>query len=388
MTFGEGPDTNGFDYSTSRDDPDFDFPIIAGDTEKALDDLHGRAKTDYETWKRDFLNWLYHEGKKPDRGEGFADGTIRKTSYHSGAVFRWLWSQRGYTTELTPDDADDLMRTLGRHSDYADSNLNNIVKTIKRIFKYYNHEKGHSIEWECNYELSEPEVTNRDYFRKDEFRALYEASLNHGAIQHYNNCTPAERDDLKAHLAQRFEKAKDEVVPHDFERANSFKIPSLIASALDMGLRPIEVARATTDWVNLDNAVMEIPAEESSKNRDNWECVLSNNAVRALREWLDERSTYEKYEMTNTLWLNKMGNPYSSQSLNYLLDSLIEEAGIEPAGRDLTFYSIRHGTATIWASDEDIQDAREQLRHKQVETTLGYSHSSSTQRRNAVNSKY
>jgi integrase len=388
MTFGEGPGSSGFEYESDPEDPEFDFPILAGDTEKALDDLHGRARTDYETWKRGFLNWLYHEGKKPDRGQGFASGTIRKTSYHTDAIMRWLWTERGYTTELTPEDADELMKTLGRHSDYADSNLNNIVKTIKRLFSYYNHEKGRSIDWECNYSLSEPTVTNRDYFRKQEFQSLYEASLNHGAVKHYNNCTPEERDKLKAHLAQRFEKGKEDVAVLDFDRANSFKIPSLVSTTLDMGLRPIEIARATTEWVNLDKAALEIPAAESSKNSDNWECVLSNKAVRALRKWLDERASYEKYATTNALWLNKKGNPYRSQSLNYLLDKLIEGGGIEPAGRDLTWYSIRHGVATLWADEEDIQDAREQLRHEQIETTLGYSHSSTSKRRNSVNSKY
>lgn len=387
MTFGEEPDT-GFNYNADPDDPEFDFPLVAEDTDKALDELHGRARTDYESWKRDFLNWLYHEGKKPDRVEGFAPGTIRKTSYHTGSVLRWLWTERGYTTELTPDDADELMKTLGRHSDYADSNLNNIVKTIKRIFSYYNHEKGRSIDWDCNYSLSEPTVTNRDYFRKDEFQALYEASLNHGAVKHYNNCTPKEREQLKQHLSQRFEKSKAEITPGDFERANSFKIPSLVATSLDMGLRPIEIARAKTDWVNLDKAVLEIPAEESSKNTDNWECVLSNKAVRSLRKWLKERASYEKYATTNVLWLNKKRNPYRSQSLNYLLDKLIGEANIKPAGRDLTWYSIRHGTATLWADEEDIQDAQEQLRHEQIETTLGYSHSSTNKRHGAVNSKY
>ena len=376
------------EFNEEAEEITFGFPLIPADTEEALADLHGRADSDYASWKRDFLEWLTVEGKKPDRLEGYSSGVVRKTSYNTGQIMRWLWGERGYTTELTPEDADALMKKLGRHSTYADSNLNNFVKTIKRLFSYYNHEKGRDIDWECNYALSEPQVTNRDYFRKDEFQSLYEASLNHGAVKHYNNCTPEERDKLKGHLAQRFEKPKDEVTPDDFERANSFKIPSLVATSLDMGLRPIEIARATTDWVNLDNAAVEIPADESSKNSENWECVLSNKAVRALRKWLDERASYEKYEATNSLWLNKKGNPYRSQSLNYLLDKLIEEGGIEPAGRDLTWYSIRHGVATIWADDEDIQDAREQLRHEQIETTLGYSHSSTSKRRNSVNSKY
>lgn len=388
MTFGEGSGGSGFDYDPEEDDPEFGFPIVAGDTEKALDELHGRAEEDYPAWKRDFLNWLYHEGKKPDKAEGFAQGTIRKTSYHTGQIMRWLWDQRGYTIQLTPEDADDLMRELGRYSSFADSNLNNIVKTIKRIFSYYNHEKGSEIEWSCNYKISEPDVTNRDYFKKDEFRALYEASLNHGAVKHYNNCTIKERSQLKSQLAQRFEKAKSEIGPHDFERANSFKVPSMVATSLDMGLRPIEVSRATTNWVNLDDGVIEIPATESTKNEDNWECVLSQNAIRALDRWLGERSSLEKYENTNALWLNKKGNRYRSKSLNYLLDDLIEEAGIEPAGRDLTWYSIRHGAATLWARDEDIQDAQQQLRHVKVETTIGYAHSDPDDRRDGANSKY
>jgi integrase len=207
-------------------------------------------------------------------------------------------------------------------------------------------------------------------------------------VKHYHNCSKAERNRLKGHLAQRFEKPKENVTPDDFERANSFKIPSLVATALDMGLRPIEISRATVEWVNLDNATLEIPASESSKNQDNWECVLSKQAVRSLEKWLDERTRYEKYDTTDALWLNRQANPYSSQSLNYLLDQLIEEAGIEPAGRDLTWYSIRHGVATLWADEEDIQDAREQLRHEQVTTTLGYSHSSPSKRHNSVNAKY
>jgi len=388
MTFDGGASDSGFNIATERTDPDFSFPIMADTTEEKLKTLHGRAREDYETWKWDFLTWLHHEGKKPDKAEGFAEGTIRKTSYHTDQIMRWLWDQRGYTTELSEDDADDLMRFLGRHSEYEDSNLNNIIKTIKRIFKYFNTEKGENIDWNCNYGTSEPKVTNRDYFKKNEFRPLYEASLEHKAVKHYNNCTPEERDNIKSHLAERFTILKEDITPHDFERANSFKIPSIVATTLDMGLRPVEIKRATVDWVDLNNAVLKIPAEESSKNKDNWECVLSSNAKRALERWLDERSTYEKYNFSNALWLNKEGNRYSSQSLNRLLDKLIEKRGIEPAGRDLTWYSIRHGVATIWANEEDIHDAKEQLRHKRIKTTLGYSHSSPEKRHGAVNSKY
>ena len=42
----------------------------------------------------------------------------------------------------------------------------------------------------------------------------------------------------------------------------------------------------------------------------------------------------------------------------------------------------------MWADEENIHDAREQLRHKNVETTIGYAHSGTENRHNSVNSKW
>lgn len=80
--------------------------------------------------------------------------------------------------------------------------------------------------------------------------------------------------------------------------------------------------------------------------------------------------------------------PYTTNSLNYLLEQLVERSDIEPAGHDLSWYSIRHGVATVWADEENIHDAKEQLRHKKVETTLGYAHSGHQSRHSKVNSKW
>lgn len=367
----------------------FGFPVLAQETIDVLEEEgHPRAVTDYESWKRDVLEWLHYEGKDPDRLRGYSKDTLRQSTYKIDQIMRWLWNKRGYTTELTPEDADELMRELGRYSQYGDANLNNFVKVIKRLFAYYNHEKGKNIEWNCRIDLNEPSVTNRDYFKKDEFRPLYEASLEHGTVRHYHACNPEERDELKAHLAQRFEIRKKDVGPEEFQRANSFKIPSIVSVSLDCGLRPVEVGRAKVDWVNFEDGTLDIPREESSKNEDNWKCVLSRNSLRALEEWIQERSTYGKYAGRPELWLNKKGNPYNSSSLNYLLGKLIERAGIRPAGRDLSWYSIRHGVATVWADEEKIHDTREQLRHKKAETTLGYAHSGTETRHGKVNSKW
>lgn len=92
---------------------EFDFPLLAADTGDALADHNARARTDYESWKRNLLTWLSIEGKDPDRLRGYSEDTVRNTNYKVDQVMRWLWNQRGYTMELTTEDADSLMRELG-----------------------------------------------------------------------------------------------------------------------------------------------------------------------------------------------------------------------------------------------------------------------------------
>jgi integrase len=262
------------------------------------------------------------------------------------------------------------------------------VKIIKRMFKFENDVHGAGVEWECPIELSQSTSSNRDHFRKPEFQQLYEASLSHGTVKHYHSCTPEERDRLKAALAQRYDKPKTEVTPEDFERANGWKIPSLISVSLDVGFRPIEVGRANIRWflpILSGNYELDIPKEESTKNENNWRPVVSQRTARAVRLWLDERDSYEKYRETDAMWLTRFGNPYDSNSLNKLLDRLETEAKIDPRGRSLSWYSIRHGVATIWANDVGLHHAREQLRHNSVETTMRYVRSTPDARGEVIN---
>jgi hypothetical protein len=62
------------------------------------------------------------------------------------------------------------------------------------------------------------------------------------------------------------------------------KIPSIVSVSLDCGLYPVEVGRAKVDWVSFKDNTLDIPREESSKNENNWKCVLSNKSVRALTD--------------------------------------------------------------------------------------------------------
>lgn len=99
---------------------------------------------------------------------------------------------------------------------------------------------------------------------------------------------------------------------------------------------------------------------------------MSSRTDRLLNRWKKQRSSLSKYDESEHLWLNREGNPYNSKTLNYLLDNLLEEAGIEQDDRRLTWTSIRRSTGTYLAYIEGLQLAKEQLRHKSLQATLIY----------------
>lgn len=167
--------------------------------------------------------------------------------------------------------------------------------------------------------------------------------LDHESVPHYNSLNPDQRKRWKRYLAQRFMKPKDEVTKDDFNRANSWKWPSLIWTLLDAGLRPKEVSQAKVSWVDTRKALLRIPPDDAVKNDGHWKIGLRERTGSILENWIEERDNYGKYDETELLWLTKYGNPYGSQALNRWFRKLCDEAGIDRRNRKLSW--IRSGTA-------------------------------------------
>lgn len=346
--------------------------------------LNDRQQMDYEEHRRDLLGWLATLGKEPEKGQGYSEAVVQNTAYRLDQIYRWVWGREGYTTDVSHDHADAYVRALAGR-ELSNASKAKYVMCLKRRFKWQHHVRGGEL-WDsdicfsANNGISNP----REYFTRDERTIVREAALEYGSIPKYNDLTPAERRMWRQHLAQRFGKPVEEISPTDWKRANGWKVPSLVWSSLDCGLRPIEVERATVHWVDTSNGVFRIPREESSKNRDNWVVGLTDRTTEALSRWLDARQNYPKYDGTDSLWLTREGNPYTSQSLRYLIRRLCEEAGISTDGRRISWYAIRHSVGTYMTREEDLAAAAAQLRHKSTETTMKYDNAPVEDRKKAL----
>ena len=359
--------------------------VIVGQT--AREYLDHRRYDDYRDYKERLLRWLHTMGKNPEKAEGYADSTLSNSSYKIDQFNVWNWKETGtYGTKLTVDRADAYMMHLVLQGDeYSATHKDIVQKCLKRVFKYQSHVEGDEIEWEPEHTFSQDLSAPRDFLTMEERRKVRDAALDYGTVPSYRSVTPEERDNWKIYLSQRFEKPKSEVTPEDWEKANSWKIPSITWVSLDTGLRPIEVERARVGWVDTENNVLRIPKGQSSKNVENWTVSITERTGSALDRWLAERQYYQEYEDSDALWLTRRGNPYNSSSLRKILHQICETAEIPVENRQMSWYTIRHSVGTYMTREEDLAAAKAQLRHKSPKTTMRYDQAPVEDRRDALN---
>lgn len=363
-----------------------DLPLTTRDDEKYL---HDKQLQTWEVSRRAFATWLLERGKKPKSLKGYSRHTTKDTLYRTDHFARFVWDDADFKTTFTHDEADEYMESILLADDCSASHAEGTEKSLKRLFKYQRSNDDDLTEWEPEFNI--PKAGGKrninDVFTEEEIEKIYSASLDYTNIPAYNDLTPTERSQWKAYIAMSLGKPKSEVVPDDWGKIDNWKIPSLVKVSIDAGLRPVEVERSKMSWLDLGNNRLIIPADESSKNREDWRVGLGDMATRALENWVEQRANMEKYDGRDEIWLTRKHNPYSSSSLRYLVLNLCDDAGINTEHRSVSWYSIRHAAGSFYAKKGTLVDAQEQLRHTSPETTKKYVHSSSEERSNLANQR-
>ena len=290
--------------------------LVPGPTREQLNE---KQTVDYRDTRERFVTWLSTMGKNVERAEGYAFDVVRRRAHDVDKFLRWVWENQteGYTREVTKEDANAYMRHLAR-SDYSATHKENIQKSVRSLFKWKD------TQWQPEIRFTgDTSKAPRDYLTRSERKQLRAAALEYDSLPAYARLTPEERDRWKHYLSEKLDKPVNQVSPRDFEQADGFKYASMVTTALDTGLRPVEMGDARIHWVDIENSVLRITKEESAKNRENWVVSLQDSTAHILFHWLKERQVYGKYQDSDRLWLTRHRNPYSSNSLKVVLNTLL-----------------------------------------------------------------
>ncbi len=336
-----------------------EFEFLSPD---AVADLNPRQQIDYALKRRGFIEWMRTCGKDPQSGEPLSKTTVENYARRLHQIHRWLWTRlEWFPSHIEKEQADEFIEALNedelRRDDgdpYSESSKRKFSDVLVKWFEFRSHQYG-ADDWTPPIDFTDDvPVDAADPFLKDERARIYDAALTYKTPPAYDNLSPVERDRWKAYLAQRLGKPKADVRPADFaELRTSWKLPSLVGPTLDGALRPIEINRMKTNWLRLDKGTIQIPKDRAAKNRNNWEITLRERSVIGLRQWMNQRANKEKYDGRDAIWLTQKGNPYTSKTLNYLLENLLTDAGISQQNRKLVWYSFRKSTAEYVHSESD-----------------------------------
>lgn len=355
--------------------------------DKYHDSLGQRRTTDFFAEMNAFFEWMLTRGVDPNARNptGYESSTAANNLQRLGRTLPYLWKKHGgYTLIVTNDLADWYVEQLEDDEITKDSGEQYAESTKRKhacalfAYKRWRADQRGGDAWRPHtlFDNEPREKPMADPITLNERKTLREAVLEYQTVTKYNNCTPAERDRIRGLLAQRLGKPKEAVTPADWEKENRcWKYPSLFHVTLDTALRPIEIERAKVGWVNLEANRLEIPKDESVKNDACWETPFKSRTGVSLDNWMKQRAADPAYDDTDLLWLTREGNTFTSGPLGNRLRSLMADADIAIAGRDISWYSLRHSLATHLATvTTNIEEIRRQLRHKRIESTLRYIH--------------
>lgn len=349
--------------------------------------LNDKQLINYKEHRVRFLSWLWNVGKDVERATGYSEYTVYGSAYRTARFDRWRWEHcGGYSMPPSEEEAQAFVEWLAFDYDQSETAKGKLQEGVRRYNKWLQHDKNYD-EWEYDYRFDSSGGNHQpqDFLSREERRKVRQAVLTIGDIPSPGAVHGEEREGWLTHLGHLLDKPRDTIDDSDWKTVDGWKEPSLVSTSLDAGLRPVEVRSASVRWVDLQNGVLRIPKQDSSKNVGNWTVSLKDETVAYLERWLEERDQYDRYADTEVLWLTARSNRYGSKSLRRLLHRLCDEAGIETANRKMSWYTIRHSVGTYMTKERGLAAAKAQLRHRNPMTTMKYDQVPVEDRRDALN---
>lgn len=144
------------------------------------------------------------------------------------------------------------------------------------------------------------------------------------------------------------------------------------------GMRVSEVSNLKIDNVDLKSKNIYVYGKGS---KERIMCIANDNIAKLLEQYLEIRKNYSEY-----VFINKLGNPYSDQSIRNMVNSYAKVAGVE---QHITPHMFRHTFATaLLDEDVNIRYIQQLLGHSSIVTTQIYTHISTNKIRHILEDKH
>ena len=143
---------------------------------------------------------------------------------------------------------------------------------------------------------------------------------------------------------------------------------AIVAIMLTCGLRCVEIARADIEDLQISYDRMVLFVQGKGRD-DKSQCVMIPDLVRPL---LTEYLAVRPSNLGNSLFVGQRGR-LTPSSISHIIKDHLRFIGLD--SKRLTAHSLRHTAATsMLLNGVDVLQVQQILRHKNVNTTLIYSH--------------
>ncbi|MEX2607821.1 MAG: tyrosine recombinase XerC [Kiritimatiellia bacterium] len=164
--------------------------------------------------------------------------------------------------------------------------------------------------------------------------------------------------------------ASDKTDP--FSNYRVYRDTAILEVLYSSGVRLNELTQLREERIDLVSGVIRV----LGKGRKERMCPLGDPAVVALHEALEAREPFlaflGKPVRTQALFLNKNGTRFSNRSVQRMMKSMLQAAGL-PC--DLYPHALRHSFAThLLDAGADLRSVQELLGHSSLSTTQIYTH--------------
>ena len=190
---------------------------------------------------------------------------------------------------------------------------------------------------------------------------------------------PLSNINLLLQCAYRRSKANTKV--HSYSYRTNLRDIAVLELLFATGMRVSELCSIAADSIDLSSGEIRIYGK-GAKERI---IQIGNPDVRTAVERYYEAFSNQIQE-TGWLFVNRLGNQLSDQSVRNMINSYVVQAGLE---QHITPHMFRHSFATLLLEEDvDIRYIQQLLGHSSITTTQIYTHVTSKKQRDILTEKH